>query len=99
MNTDIYNYLIEEKNKVPEVATSLTEKVCKYDDIKNEFLKWLKARNYDFDEPLSVSGYTAKDIVKIAPFLDGIGVFNFMVTLREKPETAAQYIKEGFKIR
>ena len=99
MNTEIYDYLIKEKNKSPTVATMLAEKVCRYDDIKNEFLKWLKIRNYDFDDPLSISGYTAKDIIKMAPFLDGIGVFTFMVTLREKPETAAEYIKEGFTIR
>ena len=98
MDLNIYNYLVNEKNNSKAVASTITEKVCRHEDIKNEFLKWLEKRNYDFDNPLTISGYTAKDIVKMAPFMDGIGVYTFMVTLREKPDKAKQYIKEGFKI-
>ena len=98
MDTEIYDYLIKEKHKTPIAAQILSAKVCKYEDIKTDFLKWLKVRNYDYDAPLSVSGYTAKDIVKMAPFMDGIGVYTFMVTLRDEPEAAEGYIKEGFKI-
>ena len=98
MDLNIYNYLINEKNNSEAVANTITEKVCRHEDIKNEFLKWLEKRNYDFDNPLTISGYTAKDIVKMAPFMNGIGVYTFMVTLREKPDKAKQYIEEGFKI-
>ena len=98
MDLNIYNYLVNEKNNSEAVASTITEKVCRHEDIKNEFLKWLERRNYDFDNPLTISGYTAKDIVKMAPFMDGIGVYTFMVTLREKPDKAKQYIEEGFKI-
>ena len=98
MDTDIYNYLTKEKNNTPAVANKIFKKVCKYEDIKNEFLKWLKVRNYDYEAPLSVSGYTAKDIVEMAPFMDGVGVYTFMVTLSDEPEAASEYIKKGFPI-
>ena len=98
MEDTILNYLTQEKNKTPVVAQMVAEKLCRYEDIKNEFLKWLETRSFDFDDPLVVSGYTAKDIAKMAPFMDGTGVYNFMVTLREKPDSAKQYIEEGFPI-
>ena len=93
----IMEYLINEK-KMPEVVAKKTEeKVSKYDDIRKEFELWLKNRAYNTDNPLVVGEYTAQDICKLAPFLDGIGVFNFMVTLREDPVKAKEYIDSGFK--
>jgi hypothetical protein len=49
------------------------------------------------DNPLAVGGYTAQDINNLAPFMDGLGVFTFMVTLREDPAKAKEYIEGGFK--
>ena len=98
MNNEIEKYLIDEKKVESEVVRKLlTEKVTKYDDIRDEFLKWLEVRNYD-DMPLEVGGYTAKSVYKMAPMLDGIGVFNFLVTLRDDPEEAQRIIGEGFKV-
>ena len=74
----------------------LVEKLSKYDDIKDEFIKWSKQQSYDFEKPVKSGDYTAKEIAKTAPNLNGIGVYTFMVTLRDKPEQAKQYIEEGF---
>lgn len=98
MDERIYAYLTKERNNTTVVANSVGSKVCKYEDIKNEFLKWLEKRSYDFENPLTIAGYTAKDIARMAPFMDGVGVYNFMVTLRDNPERAQAYIKEGFRI-
>jgi uncharacterized membrane protein len=81
-----------------EVVAARTEnKVSKYEDIRKEFEFWIKNKTYNTVNPLVIEGYTAKDIFNLAPFLDGLGVFNFMVTLREDPAKAKDYIDGGFK--
>lgn len=75
----------------------MIDKIKKYDDIYNEFCYWLEKRNYDKENPIEVAGYTAKQIVELNPKLDGIGVYNFLITLREEPERAKKYIETGFE--
>ena len=92
----IMEYLLNEK-QLTGVVAELTEKnVSKYEDIRKEFELWLKNRAYNTDSPLVVGGYTAQDIYSLAPFLDGVGVYNFMVTLREDPAKAKEFIDDGF---
>ena len=93
----IAEYLLNEKQMTEVVAAMTEKKVSKYDDIRNEFEFWLENRSYNVDVPLSIEGYTAQDIYNLAPFLDGVGVFNFMVTLRDNPAKAKEYIDGGFK--
>ena len=91
------DYLLNDK-KMNEAAAARTEKkVTKHEDIRKEFELWIKNKAYNADNPLVVGGYTAQDIYGLAPFMDGLGVFNFMVTLREDPAKAKEYIDEGFK--
>ena len=66
-----------------------------HDDSK-EFLEWIEIRNFDFENPVIIEGYTAKQVYAIEPSLDVAGVYNFMVTLREEPDKAKDYIKRGF---
>lgn len=65
-------------------------------DIAEEFSEWLETHHYR-ENAINIRGYTAAKIVKMAPFLDGAGAFNFLITLREKPDKAEKYIQEGFK--
>lgn len=99
MEKEIIDYLTKEKGKNPVVAEALCSKVSKYDDIEKEFLEWLDRRSFDSTNPIIIEGYSAADIHKLAPFLDAIGVYNFMVTLREKPDFAKKIIAQGFPIR
>lgn len=96
MEKAIIDYLTTEKKQKPAVATMLCEKVSRYDDIKSEFLEWLDKRNFNLDHAVTIEGYSAADIHRLAPFLDGIGVYNFLVTLREKPDFAKKIIAQGF---
>ena len=66
-------------------------------DIAEEFSEWLETNCYRTEKAISVRGYTAAQISEMAPFLDGAGAFNFLITLREKPEKAEKYIQDGFK--
>lgn len=92
----IVNYFIKEKNTTKVVANILTKNLVKYKDICEEFLYWIEKRDFNFANAVEIEGYTAKKINEIAPFLDGAGIYNFMVTLREEPEKAHEYIKNGF---
>ena len=93
----IMDYLINEKQMTEVVAIRAESKLSKHKDILKELEVWIKNRFYNTENPLSVGGYTAQDIYKLAPFMDGLGVFNFLVTLREEPAKAKDYIDNGFK--
>jgi hypothetical protein len=92
------DYLLNIKKMPEQKAKTLCEKVSKYGDIRVEFENWIENGGYP-ENPLVIEGYSARDISKLAPFMDGIGVFTFMAALRENPERAKGYIKEGFKRR
>jgi hypothetical protein len=91
------DYLLKEKQMTEITATRTEKKVSKYEDIRKEFEFWIMNKTYNKDNPLVVGGYNAQDIYSLAPFMDGLGVFNFMVTLREDPAKAKEYIEGGFK--
>lgn len=88
----------EAKESSSMVRSMLITKVTRYDDIRDEFLRWLDKRDYEASNPVVVEGYTAKEIHKLAKFLDGIGVYNFLTDLRDNPEQGKQYIAEGFRV-
>jgi hypothetical protein len=78
-------------------AARAEQKIAKHADIRAEFEVWIASKSYPPDNPLTIGGYTAEDIFALAPFMDGLGVYNFMVTLREEPDKAKGYIESGFK--
>jgi len=92
----IVKYFIEEKGTTEAVAKILSKTIIKYEDIRDEFINWLETRDFDFESPVIIEGYTAKQIFEIEPSLDAAGIYNFMVTLREQPEKGMEYIKNGF---
>ncbi|MCL2721068.1 MAG: hypothetical protein FWD47_06990 [Treponema sp.] len=93
----IINYLINTQNQKPEVAAKIASPLEKHDDIRAELERWIDKQEYPQINPLTIEGYTAEMISKLAPFMDGVGVYNFLVTLRERPENAKRIIAEGFK--
>lgn len=92
----IEKYIITELGLTSSQMLDVFDKITKYEDIMTEFSIWLEHRSYDFDQPVVVEGYSAKDIFELNHDFDGIGVYNFLITLREQPEIAKKYIKEGF---
>lgn len=69
----------------------------RHPDIAAEFMDWLHTKQYRTENAVSVRGYTAEAIFEKAPFLNGAGAFNFLITLRESPEKAEAILAEGFK--
>ena len=92
----IIKYFIDEKKTTMGVARILAKTIEKYPDIRNEFIYWLENRSFDVPNAVEINGYSAKQISEIAPFLDAAGVYNFMVTLRDSPEKAKDYIRNRF---
>lgn len=92
----IRNYLLGEKKMPAAVAQRTLAKLERHPDICAELEGWIANRTYEMSDPVSVEGYTGADIVKLAPFMDGVGVFTFLVALREQPEKAKEQIAAGF---
>jgi len=92
----IKNYLINVRKQKPEVVARIMEPLERHGDIRAELEQWIEKQEYPQDNPLTVEGYTAEAIAKLAPFMDGVGVYNFMVSLRERPDNAKRIIAEGF---
>lgn len=95
----IIRYLIEEKQSTPVVAKLVARKLCKYSDIREEFILWMEKRTFDLPDPVSIEGYTAKGLHEIAAFLDAAGIYSFLVTLRDDPVQAKETIEKGFPRR
>ena len=93
----IIDYLVNVRCQKPEVAVKISAPFGRHDDIRAELEGWIANQEYAQDNPLMIEGYTAEMISKLAPFMDGVGVYNFMVTLRERPENGKRIIAEGFK--
>lgn len=91
----IRQYLVYEKGYAEMLAEVLFDKITKYKDIRDEFVRWLKERNYDVDDPVVVEGYNALAILDVNPKMDGIGVYNVLVDLRDHPEEMMGMIREG----
>jgi hypothetical protein len=92
----IINYLVNTRKQKPAVAVKISSPFEKHDDIRVELEQWIEQQEYTQDNPLTIEGYTAEMISKLAPFMDGVGVYNFMVTLRERPDNGKRIIAEGF---
>ncbi|MCL1996342.1 MAG: hypothetical protein FWG63_09070 [Defluviitaleaceae bacterium] len=93
----IINYLTSERKQKPKIAAKIASSFERHDDIRAELEKWIEVRKYPQDNSLTVEGYNAYAISKLATFMDGVGVYNFLVTLRERPDNGKRIIAEGFK--
>ena len=92
----IFRYLVSERTQKPEVAAKISASFEKHADIRAELEAWIDTQKYPQNNPLMVEGFTAEAISRLAPFMDGVGVYNFLVSLRERPENAKRIIAEGF---
>jgi len=92
----IAEYLVSECHQNQEVAAKVASSFERHEDIRAELEKWLEQREYPQDNPLTVEGYTAEMISELASFMDGVGTYSFLITLRERPDKGKKIIAEGF---
>lgn len=95
--------IIEEyykKNNIPlPLLKSKLQKFKKNLDIATEFEYWITNGIYCTEDAVCVEGYTAKDLSKKTPYLNGEGAFMLLIELRETPQTALKKIANGIKFK
>lgn len=93
----IVKHFKEEEKMNDVVSKILFKDLSKYDDILNEFTKYLTQRTYDIDGAIEINGYTAKKVAELNPAFHATGVYTFMELLRDDFAKAEEIIKGGFK--
>ncbi len=93
----VLEFCTKELQVSPREAERLFMKVSKYEDIYSEFMNWLDNREYI--DGISIRNYSSRQIHALAPRLNGMGVYAFMVTLRDNPGLAKEIIQSGFKVQ
>jgi len=91
----VEKYFTNEKHMSHEEALKNYEEIAKHPAILKEFLFWVYTGQYV--SKVKVEGYTARQIFDMANYLDGVGVFNFLITLIERPKEGIATIQDGFK--
>ena len=93
----IKKYLSEKESATDVVVKRLVERYHDHPDIANEFEYWIRKKQFIEENPVTESGYTAKRLYEeYGNILEIQGVFSLLITLREEPDKALNYIKEGF---
>lgn len=95
---DIYKILVEKFEMNDRAAKRSAGKLSKYEDIKSEFLANLDEDDYP-ENGVDVEGYTAKKLHSMTDLLNYVGVYNFLVSLKDNPDMAKKIIAEGFKVK
>lgn len=92
----IMRYASEECGMSQYVQQKTLKKFDEHQDIKEELIHWIQTREYEKDAPIEIEGYSAENIAQLAPFMNAIGVYSFLISLRTNTEWALQTIKDGF---
>lgn len=95
MKEKILNYFTSELKEKPARAEEMYLKLQRHPDILCEFAAWVDSRSFPGEgEGLVVEGYSAKKLSETT-YLEPIGVYNYLIYLREKPAEALINLKKG----
>lgn len=89
-------HMVEVNGTKPAVADLILQKLGRHADILAELKACVAVGEFPAANAVAVEGYTAKDIAALAPHLNDVGVYAFLVTLRENPQKAKDIIARGF---
>lgn len=103
---DVQTYLQQDLEMSNELVKEQMESFKRNSDIYDEFkYAFFNLRNHNFEstcldfavnEPVEEQGYTAYDLYhKFGERILPIGIFNLLISLREKPEETLDDIKRG----
>ena len=98
MREQIFEYLVEKENQTPKLASQMCDKLEKHPDIMGELYQYIQTGKFEEEHPVTVEGYTAK-MLESATCLEAVGAYNYLIYLRNKPETALAKLKQGLPLR
>lgn len=93
---EVIKYFKEELKENEIVSKVCFKDLMKYNDILNEFATVVVRKSYDIENPITIHGYTAKQISELNPNFNICGVYTFLKYLRDDFEKAEETIKNGF---
>lgn len=101
MRDFIISYFVNVLEYSEKVAEEGYAKFSRHQDILEEFLNWLRQVKYESKDgnKVCVEGYTAKELHEKFDFLTPIGVYNYLIYLREDPQNALANIAKGLPRR
>jgi lysozyme family protein len=94
---DIVKYLTMETNQNPDRAEEQYNGLAIHTDILKEFHIWVTTKHYPDEKEgaVIIQGYTAKKLAeKTRGNLSPLGVYNYLISLREEPEEALKILKK-----
>jgi len=94
MTSIVLDYLLNEEHMTEKAALNIISKLNKHPDIIEEFIEWIKTRQYPGRDAICIEGYTAQKLSDTT-YLHPVGSYNYLIYLREKPDEALKNIKQG----
>ena len=82
----IFDYLISEGDSDFTTMNLLYTVMERHEDLLEELCQCVRQDNFDINNPVVVKGHTAKTIYAQAPFMNYMGVYLCMASLREQAE-------------
>ena len=95
-------YFTDELGKNNSLTEGMYLKLERHPDILKEFEYWLTKREFPAEDSgaVIVSGYSAKKLSeKVGSKLKPIGIYNYLIYLREKPEEALSDLQKGLPVK
>ncbi len=89
----IQDYLVEKCGMNEFFAMQLIERLKTHRDIFNEFVDYVRTGEYK--DGAKSGEWTAKKLSEELPHLEPQTIFEFLIGLRDEPETYEKYIADG----
>lgn len=94
VDSAIRDYMFYECQLSEKIIKKNMEKLNRHTDIKMEFYETIMYEQFPVNSPIEAEGYTAEQLKK-ATSLSLLGVYNYLIYLREEPERALKDLKNG----
>lgn len=94
MDKKITQYLVGECGKSSTFAAGCIQKMKAHPDVMNAFAEWIELRDFSRIHAPVVMGISVTELHATGK-LSPVGVFNYLIYLRNNPEEALDALKRG----
>ena len=89
-------HMLETLSMRPDSADGLLTMFARHPDIAAELKNYIQTGSFPTENAIRAENYTAQEIAAMAPHLKDVGIYVFLISLREDPVGAKEVIAEGF---